>query len=59
MVNIRDIIVESDAIMIARGDLGVELPIEQVPLIQRDLIKKMYPSRQAGYCGNTNDGKHD
>ncbi|HEX3025314.1 MAG TPA: pyruvate kinase [Chitinophagaceae bacterium] len=40
LVNIRDIIVESDAIMIARGDLGVELPIEQVPLIQRDLIKK-------------------
>ena len=40
LVNIRDIIVESDAIMIARGDLGVELPIEQVPLIQRELIKK-------------------
>ena len=32
--NIRDIIVESDGIMIARGDLGVELPVEQVPLIQ-------------------------
>jgi pyruvate kinase len=40
LVNIRDIIVESDAIMIARGDLGVELPIEQVPLIQRELIRK-------------------
>jgi pyruvate kinase len=38
--NIRDIIVESDGIMIARGDLGVELPIEEVPLIQKDLIKK-------------------
>ncbi|GAB4091878.1 pyruvate kinase [Flaviaesturariibacter terrae] len=38
--NIRDIIVESDAIMIARGDLGVELPVEQIPLIQRDLIRK-------------------
>ncbi len=38
--NIRDIIVESDAIMIARGDLGVELPIEQIPLIQRQLIRK-------------------
>ncbi len=40
LVNIRDIIVESDAIMIARGDLGVELPVEQVPLIQRELIRK-------------------
>lgn len=40
LTHIRDIIVESDAIMIARGDLGVEIPIEQVPLIQKDLIRK-------------------
>ncbi|MEO6915528.1 MAG: pyruvate kinase [Chitinophagaceae bacterium] len=40
LTNIRDIILESDAIMIARGDLGVELPIEQVPLIQKQLIRK-------------------
>ena len=40
LVNLRDIIIESDAIMIARGDLGVELPIEQVPLIQREIIRK-------------------
>ena len=38
--NLRDIIVESDGIMIARGDLGVELPIEQIPLIQRNIISK-------------------
>ena len=40
LVNIRDIIVESDAIMVARGDLGVELPVEQIPLIQRQLVRK-------------------
>src|ERR1043165_6426460 len=40
LTNIRDIILESDGIMIARGDLGVELPIEQVPLIQRNIIRK-------------------
>ena len=38
--NLRDIILESDAIMIARGDLGVELPVEQIPLIQRNIISK-------------------
>lgn len=38
--NLRDIIVESDGVMIARGDLGVELPVEEVPLIQKDIIRK-------------------
>lgn len=40
VANIRDIIVESDAIMIARGDLGVELPVEKVPMIQKNIIRK-------------------
>jgi pyruvate kinase len=36
---------EADAIMIARGDLGVELPIEEIPLIQKDLVRL---AREAG-----------
>jgi len=38
--NLRDIIVESDGVMIARGDLGVELAVERVPLIQKQIIRK-------------------
>ncbi len=30
----------SDAIMVARGDLGVEMPFDQIPLIQKDLMKR-------------------
>ncbi|MBS1513334.1 MAG: pyruvate kinase [Bacteroidetes bacterium] len=38
--NIRDIIVESDGVMVARGDLGVEVPVEQVPILQKEIIRK-------------------
>ena len=38
--HIKDIINISDGIMIARGDLGVEIPIEKIPLIQKDIIRK-------------------
>jgi pyruvate kinase len=38
--NIDEIIRVSDGIMIARGDLGVEIPLEEIPIIQKKLIKK-------------------
>ncbi len=40
MLEIDDIIRESDALMVARGDLGVEVPMEQVPLLQKDIIRR-------------------
>lgn len=37
--NLEDIIKVADAVMVARGDLGVEVPIEEVPLIQKEIIR--------------------
>lgn len=38
--NIEEILVECDGLMVARGDLGVEVPMEDVPAIQKTLVEK-------------------
>lgn len=40
--NIDEILKVSDGVMIARGDMGVEIPLEEVPVLQKMLIKKAY-----------------
>jgi len=38
--NFEDILAASDGIMVARGDMGVEIPMEQVPIVQKHFIKR-------------------
>lgn len=43
--NINQITANCDGLMVARGDLGVEIPMEKVPLIQKRLVKKAKEAR--------------
>lgn len=40
VANIDEILAECDGLMVARGDLGVEVPMEEVPAIQKNLVEK-------------------
>ena len=38
--HIEEILLASDGIMVARGDLGVDIPLEQLPMVQKDIIRR-------------------
>jgi pyruvate kinase len=40
LLNLDEIVQVTDAVMVARGDLGVECPMEEVPIIQKRIVKK-------------------
>ena len=44
--NLDEILEESDGIMVARGDMGVEIPFEEVPHIQKNMIRKATQARK-------------
>ena len=54
-----EIIELSDAVMVARGDLGVEMPAELVPRLQKRIIRRGARCRQAGGGGDADAREHD
>lgn len=57
--NIDAIIEATDAVMVARGDLGVELPMEEVPGLQKIIVQKCRDLSKTGNHCDTDVGKYD
>lgn len=57
--NMEDVVMAFDGVMVARGDLAVEYPLEKVPMVQKRLIELSPAQRQAGDRGDPDDGVDD
>jgi hypothetical protein len=57
--NLDGILALTDCVMVARGDLGVELPPEEVPLVQKRIVRAARALGQAGGGRDADAGEHD
>ncbi len=59
VTNFNSILKQADGIMIARGDLGVEIDQEDLPYIQKSIIKKANTCWKTSYYCNSDAGFND